>query len=54
MTQTPAPACLTKKYRSSGGAPASGTPAHSTNPDMYRSYPSPGCKLKLFTKFNEI
>ena len=32
MTQTPAPACLTKKCRSSGGAPASGTPAHSTNP----------------------
>ena len=31
MAQTPAPACLTKKCRSSGGAPASGTPAHSTN-----------------------
>ena len=30
MPQTPAPACLTKKCRSSGGAPASGTPAHST------------------------
>ena len=50
MTQTPAPACLTKKCRSSGGAPASGTPAHSTKllllltePDTIRL----DCGLKL-------